>query len=198
MIKRLFDISVSFVLLILLFPVISFIAFLVFLKLGRPIIFSQLRPGINNKPFLLYKFRTMNDDKDKYGNYINDEIRLTKFGLLLRATSCDELPTLWNVLKGDMSLVGPRPLLMEYLPLYNKKQARRHDVKPGITGWAQINGRNSISWQKKLNLDIWYVDHQSFWLDVKILILTSKKVFLKEGIAQKGSVTMSKFTGKKN
>jgi sugar transferase EpsL len=198
MIKRLFDISLSFILLILLLPLMSFLALLVFIKIGQPIFFIQIRPGKNSKPFKLYKFRTMNNDKDSNGNLLNDELRLTKFGKFFRAISFDELPSLFNVLKGDMSLVGPRPLLMEYLSLYNKKQARRHEVRPGITGWAQINGRNAISWKEKLNLDIWYLDNRSFWLDIKIILLTIKKVILKEGIAERGGVTMSKFTGNKN
>jgi sugar transferase EpsL len=197
MIKRLFDISLSFILLILLLPLMSLLAFFVFIKIGQPIFFIQIRPGKNSKPFKLYKFRTMNNHKDSNGNLLNDELRLTKFGKFFRALSFDELPSLFNVLKGDMSLVGPRPLLMEYLSLYNKKQARRHEIRPGITGWAQINGRNAISWKEKLNLDIWYLDNRSFWLDIKIILLTIKKVILKEDIAERGGVTMSKFTGNK-
>lgn len=165
--------------------------------MGRPIIFSQVRPGKNGTPFRIYKFRTMRDYYDGKGSLLEDELRLTKFGSFLRSTSCDELPALWNVLKGDMSLVGPRPLLMEYLPLYNKKQAKRHDIKPGLTGWAQVNGRNEISWQEKFDLDIWYVDHQSFWLDVKILLITIKKVLLRENITERLGVTMTKFNGNK-
>jgi sugar transferase EpsL len=197
MIKRLFDIFLSFILLILLLPLMSLLAFFVFIKIGQPIFFIQIRPGKNSKPFKLYKFRTMNNHKDSNGNLLNDELRLTKFGKFFRAISFDELPSLFNVLKGDMSLVGPRPLLMEYLSLYNKKQARRHEVRPGITGWAQINGRNAISWKEKLNLDIWYLDNRSFWLDIKIILITIKKVILKEDVAERGGVTMSKFTGNK-
>ena len=197
MIKRLFDISLSFILLILLLPVLSLLTFLFFIKIGHPIFFIQPRPGKNSKPFNLYKFRTMNNDKDSNDNLLNDELRLTKFGEFFRARSIDELPSLFNVLNGDMSFVGPRPLLMEYLPLYNKKQARRHEIRPGITGWAQINGRNAISWQEKFNLDIWYIDNRSFWLDAKIILLTIKKVILKEDIAESGGVTMAKFKGNK-
>lgn len=175
----------------------SLLAFIIFIKIGQPIFFIQIRPGKNSKPFKLYKFRTMNNDKDSSGNLLNDELRLTKFGKFFRATSFDELPSLFNVLKGEMSFVGPRPLLMEYLPLYNKKQARRHEIRPGITGWAQINGRNAISWQEKFNLDIWYLDNRSFWLDAKIILLTIKKVILKEDIIENGGVTMSKFKGNK-
>ena len=197
MIKRLFDISLSFILLILLLPVLSLLAFLFFIKIGHPIFFIQPRPGKNSKPFNLYKFRTMNNDKDSNGNFLNDELRLTKFGEFFRARGIDELPSLFNVLKGDMSFVGPRPLLMEYLLLYNKKQARRHEIRPGITGWAQINGRNAISWQEKFNLDIWYIENRSFWLDAKIILSTIKKVILKEDIVESSGVTMAKFKGNK-
>ena len=157
--------------------------------------FRQQRPGLNGKPFEMMKFRSMKDALDEDGQPLPDEQRLTSFGNRLRSMSLDELPTLWNVVKGDMSLVGPRPLLMEYLPLYDNKQSRRHEVKPGVTGWAQVNGRNAISWEDKFNLDVWYVDNQSFWLDIKILFLTVKKVLVKDGISQEGHVTMSKFQG---
>jgi len=197
MIKRVFDISLSSFFLILCLPIISIITIIVLIKMGRPIIFSQVRPGKNGTPFRIYKFRTMRDYYDGKGRLLEDELRLTKFGSFLRSTSCDELPTLWNVLNGDMSLVGPRPLLMEYLPLYNKKQAKRHDIKPGLTGWAQVNGRNAISWKEKFDLDLWYIDHQSFWLDVKILLITIKKVLLRESITERLGVTMTKFNGNK-
>jgi len=197
MIKRLFDIVVSFIVIILLFPIILGIAAFVMIYLGRPIIFKQLRPGYRCLPFNLYKFRTMNDTKDAFGSTLPDCERLMKFGKFLRVSSLDELPGMWNVIKGDMSLVGPRPLLMEYLPLYDQKQIRRHEVKPGVTGWAQINGRNTISWQEKFDFDVWYVDHHTFWLDLKIILLTIKKIFLKEGISEPGEVTMSKFKGNK-
>ncbi len=195
MIKRLFDIIVSFNVLIFLFPIILLTAIFVILFLGRPIIFKQLRPGYHGLPFYIYKFRTMKDAKDSNGKFLPDYQRLMNFGKFLRASSLDELPTLWNVIKGDMSIVGPRPLLMEYLPLYDKKQARRHEVKPGISGWAQVNGRNSLSWQEKFELDVWYVDNHSLFLDLKILFMTVKKVLIREGIAESGQVTMSKFTG---
>lgn len=197
MIKRLFDFSFSFLALFLFLPIFLIIFFLVFYNLGFPVLFSQLRPGLYEKPFYLYKFRSMSDFTNANGKIIPDEKRLNKFGKFIRASSLDELPSLWNVMKGDMSLVGPRPLLMEYLPLYNKNQKRRHEVKPGITGWAQVNGRNSISWKKKFDFDIWYVDHHTFWLDLKIIVLTIKKIFLQEGIAEPGEVTMSKFKGNK-
>lgn len=164
-------------------------------KLGAPIFFTQERPGLHGKPFRMVKFRTMTDAKDAAGNLLPDEVRLTKFGQFVRSTSLDELPELWNVLKGEMSLVGPRPLLMEYLPLYSTEQARRHEVRPGITGWAQVNGRNAISWEERFKLDVWYVDHQSFLLDCKIVLLTIQKVFVREGISAQGESTMSKFTG---
>ncbi len=195
MIKRLFDIIVSFNVLIFLFPIILLTAIFVILFLGRPIIFKQLRPGYHGLPFYIYKFRTMKDAKDSNGKFLPDYQRLMNFGKFLRASSLDELPTLWNVIKGDMSIVGPRPLLMEYLPLYDEKQARRHEVKPGISGWAQVNGRNSLSWQEKFELDVWYVDNHTFFLDLKILFMTVKKVLFREGIAESGQVTMSKFTG---
>lgn len=171
--------------------------FLIRAKLGSPVFFEQTRPGLHNRKFKLIKFRSMRNSVDADGNDLPDCDRLTPFGLKLRSSSLDELPGLWNVIKGDMSLVGPRPLLVEYLPLYSKEQARRHHVRPGITGWAQVNGRNAISWEDKFKLDIWYVDNQSFWLDFKILLLTVKKVFVKEGISADGEVTMPKFEGSK-
>ena len=193
--KRLVDITTSLSALSLFMPVLCILCVLIRFKLGSPIFFKQTRPGLNGKPFKMIKFRTMLDAADKDGNPLPDAERLTQFGSFLRASSLDELPGLWNVLKGDMSLVGPRPLLMEYLPLYSKEQARRHDVRPGITGWAQVNGRNAISWEDKFKLDVWYVDNQSFWLDIKVLFLTIKKVFIREGISAEGDVTMPKFTG---
>ena len=195
MLKRLFDIIVSAIALILLSPIIAIVAWQISRKLGSPVLFRQVRPGLNSKPFTMIKFRTMRDAVDKNGNLLPDSERMTPFGNFLRSTSLDELPELWNVFKGDMSLVGPRPLLMEYLPLYSKEQARRHEARPGVTGWAQINGRNAISWEEKFKLDVWYVDNQSFWLDVKILFLTVKKVFIRDGISAEGEATMSKFTG---
>lgn len=178
-------------------PIILIVAVLIKIKLGSPIIFKQERPGINAKPFYVYKFRSMNDKRDNRGILLPDHLRITQFGNLLRKLSLDELPQLFNVLKGDISLVGPRPLLMEYIELYTVYQARRHEVKPGITGWAQVNGRNSISWEEKFELDVWYVDNHSFWLDIKILILTVVKVFKREGINQTNRVTIDKFTGTK-
>jgi lipopolysaccharide/colanic/teichoic acid biosynthesis glycosyltransferase len=195
MIKRFFDISVSLIALILLSPLILIIGLKVSSNLGKPILFKQLRPGLNGKIFSIAKFRSMRDSNDDKGNPLPDYERLTPFGKKLRDTSLDELPGLWNVFIGNMSLVGPRPLLVEYLPLYSNEQIKRHDVKPGITGWAQINGRNAISWEEKFKLDVWYVDNQSFWLDIKILLLTVKKVFLKDGISAEGEATMHKFTG---
>lgn len=193
--KRSFDFVISSILCIMLCVPFLIIAILVRSKLGSPIIFKQQRPGLYGKKFHVYKFRTMTDEKDKEGNFLPDDVRLTSFGKLLRKLSLDELPQLINVVKGDISLVGPRPLLMEYLPLYTAEQARRHEVRPGITGWAQVNGRNAISWEDKFKLDVWYVDNQSFWLDIKILLLTVIKVFKSEGISQQGHVTMQKFTG---
>ena len=195
--KRFFDLLVSILILIILTPVFLLTYLMVRVMMGSPVIFSQMRPGINEKPFRLYKFRSMKNVFDINGNLLNDALRLDRFGKFLRASSLDELPALWNVIKGDMSLVGPRPLLIEYLPLYNERQARRHEVKPGITGLAQINGRNAISWEDKFVLDIWYVDHRSFWLDVKILLITIKKVLMRDGVSEMGEVTMSKFTGNK-
>lgn len=193
--KRACDLIASLLALIVLWPVILLVGILIRFKLGSPVIFKQTRPGLNGKPFNMLKFRSMLDATDKEGGPLPDEQRLTRFGRILRSTSLDELPGLINVIKGDMSLVGPRPLLVEYLPLYSSEQARRHEVRPGITGWAQVNGRNAISWEDKFKLDVWYVDNRSFWLDVKILLLTVKKVFVREGISAEGEATMSKFTG---
>lgn len=193
--KRLFDFSLALALLMVLWPLIFAVALLVCLFLGQPILFCQQRPGLHGKPFRLYKFRTMSLERDQNGETLSDQERMTTFGAIIRKYSLDELPQLFNVLKGELSLVGPRPLLMDYLPLYSPIQARRHEVRPGITGWAQINGRNAISWDEKFELDVWYVDHQSFWLDVKILWLTLLKVLRSEGISQEGNVTMEKFQG---
>jgi len=193
--KRIFDVVASLFALLFLGPVIMLLSILVVVKFGRPVLFKQKRPGLNGKIFEMMKFRSMRDAVDDQGNTLPDSERLTPFGKKLRSSSLDELPGLWSVLKGDMSLVGPRPLLVEYLPLYSEKQARRHDVKPGITGWAQVNGRNAISWDDKFTLDVWYVDNQSFWLDIKILFLTVKKVLVRDGVSAKGEATMSKFTG---
>ena len=193
--KRFFDIIVAGMVLFIVSPVLLVIFLLVHRFLGSPVFFCQQRPGQHGKPFIMYKFRTMTDAQNELGVLLPDEERLTSFGLFLRASSLDELPELWNVLKGDMSLVGPRPLLMEYLPLYSKDQMRRHNVRPGITGWAQVNGRNAISWEKKFQLDVWYVDNQSLWLDLKILIMTVKKVLIRDGIAADGHVTAEKFRG---
>ena len=197
MIKRTLDVLVSVAALVVLFPVIAVVALLIHRELGTPVLFCQTRPGKDGKPFQMVKFRTMLDAVDAQGNSLPDSERMTEFGHLLRSTSLDELPGLWNVLKGEMSLVGPRPLLMEYLSLYSKEQYRRHDVRPGITGWAQVNGRNAISWENKFELDVWYVDNRSLWLDVKILFLTVKKVLIRDGISGEGEATMSKFTGSK-
>ena len=196
--KRILDILCSFIGLILLAPIFLILVYFIRINLGAPVIFSQIRPGQNGKPFRMYKFRSMKNAIDTHGVLLPDSERLTPFGQKLRSSSLDELPELWNVLKGDMSLVGPRPLLMEYHPLYTKEQFRRHNLRPGITGWAQVNGRNAISWEDKFILDVWYVDNQSFKLDMKILLLTIKKVFIKEGISASGEVTISKFTGSKN
>ncbi len=193
--KRLIDVILSASALLLLAPIIVLLFFLIRIKIGFPAFFSQNRPGLYGKPFRMIKFRTMTDALDTEGRLLSDTERLTSFGRFLRAASLDELPELWNVLRGDMSLVGPRPLLMEYLPLYTPEQARRHEVRPGITGWAQVNGRNALSWEKKFQLDVWYVDHQSFWLDIKILLLTIKKVLLRDGISAAGEATMTKFEG---
>ncbi len=195
MIKRAFDIVAAGCALLVLAPVIVFVAWQISRKMGSPVLFRQVRPGLNGKPFEMIKFRTMKDAMDASGNPLPDVERLTPFGQFLRSSSLDELPELWNVLKGDMSLVGPRPLLMEYLPLYSPEQARRHEVRPGVTGWAQVNGRNTLSWEDKFKLDVWYVDNRSLWLDVKVLFLTVKKVLVRDGISAEGEATMSKFTG---
>ncbi|MBB1482034.1 sugar transferase [Pseudoalteromonas sp. SG41-2] len=196
--KRLFDFLVALCAILTLLPVIIIVAVLIRFKLGSPILFTQDRPGLNGKIFKMMKFRTMLDGKDKQGNLLPDNERMTKFGAFLRSTSLDELPGLFNVLKGDMSLVGPRPLLVQYLPLYSAEQARRHNVRPGITGWAQVNGRNAISWDQKFKFDVWYVDNQSLLLDFKILLLTVKKVFVREGISADGHVTIEPFKGSNN
>jgi len=196
--KRLFDIVISLLALFGLLPLIGVVAFLVRFSLGAPVFFRQTRPGRYGKPFEMVKFRTMRDTVDQDGRLLADSERITPFGSFLRSSSMDELPELWNVLKGDMSLVGPRPLLMEYLPLYSKEQNRRHEVRSGVTGWAQVNGRNAISWEEKFGLDVWYVDNHSVWLDVKILYLTIKKVLVRDGISAEGEVTMTKFTGSKS
>lgn len=195
MMKRLLDIVVSAVALAVLSPAILLLAWQVRRKLGSPVLFRQARPGLNGKPFEIVKFRTMRDAVDARGEPLPDAARLASFGRFLRSASLDELPELWNVLKGDMSLVGPRPLLMEYLPLYSREQARRHEVRPGITGWAQVHGRNALDWPERLRMDVWYVDHRSFLLDLKILWMTLVKVLKREGIAAGGHATMPKFTG---
>lgn len=193
--KRLFDFFAASVALILLSPIMAILAWQIRRKLGGPVLFLQTRPGLHGKPFQMVKFRTMRDAFGADGQPLPDSLRMTPFGSFLRAASLDELPELWNVFKGDMSLVGPRPLLMEYLPRYSPEQARRHEVRPGVTGWAQINGRNTLSWEEKFRLDVWYVDNRSFWLDLRILALTVRKVFVREGISAAGEVTMSKFAG---
>ena len=195
MLKRVFDVLVSAVALLLLCPVIVIVAWQIRRKMGSPVLFRQVRPGLHGRPFGMIKFRTMKDALDASGNPLADAERLTPFGQFLRSSSLDELPELWNVLRGDMSLVGPRPLLMEYLPLYSAEQARRHEVRPGVTGWAQVNGRNTLSWEDKFKLDVWYVDNRSFWLDIKVLFLTVKKVLIRDGISADGEATMAKFTG---
>ena len=196
-IKRLLDFTLSFLALIILSPVLLVTALLVRIKLGSPIIFHQERPGKSEKIFRLYKFRSMTDECDENGNLLPDDERLTRFGRTLRSTSLDELPELWNILRGDMSIVGPRPLLVKYLPLYNEEQRHRHDVRPGLTGWAQANGRNAISWEEKFKLDVWYVQHISFLVDVKVIFMTVKKVFCRDGISSETSVTMEEFSGTK-
>lgn len=195
MIKRLVDLLVALTLLIVLSPIFLVLAVLIRVRLGSPILFRQVRPGLDAIPFEMTKFRTMLDANGPDGLSLPDAARLTRLGRFLRATSLDELPELWNVLKGDMSLVGPRPLLMEYVPLYSPTQARRHEVRPGITGWAQVNGRNAIGWDEKFALDVWYVDNQNFWLDLKILALTVLKVVRRHGISADGEATMPKFEG---
>ena len=197
MLKRLLDIIIATIALILLSPLYFIVARKVKKNLGSPVLFRQVRPGLNGKPFEMIKFRTMTDERDEQGNLLPNEQRLPKFGKMLRATSLDEMPELWNVIKGDMSIVGPRPLLMDYLPLYNEEQAKRHKVRPGMTGYAQVNGRNAISWEKKFELDTWYVENQSIWLDFKIMFQTVKKVLVKDGINQSEEVTMTRFLGNK-
>lgn len=198
MIKRSFDIVISFTILVVCIPIFLVAAVVILLSLGRPVFFLQERPGLNERIFKLVKFRTMKKESDANGEMLPDEKRLTRVGRLLRATSIDELPALFNVLRGDMSLVGPRPLLVEYLSRYTDEQAKRHRVLPGITGWAQVNGRNSISWEQKFKYDVWYVENRSFWLDLKILFLTIKKVVIREGISAEGEATMFEFKGTKN
>jgi len=195
--KRFFDLICSLLALTLLAPVLLWVSYMVRIQLGTPILYRQVRPGLNGKPFEMIKFRTMSNALDVQGRSLPDHERMTSLGRFLRATSLDELPELWNVIKGDMSLVGPRPLLMEYLPLYDSHQYRRHEVRPGITGWAQINGRNALSWEDKFELDVWYIENRSFWLDIKILLLTVKKVLVRDGISAEGEVTMPRFTGSK-
>jgi lipopolysaccharide/colanic/teichoic acid biosynthesis glycosyltransferase len=194
-VKRLFDLTLIVLSLPLLLPLYWIVAWLVRSKLGAPILFRQIRPGKDAKPFEMIKFRTMTDERDSNGELLPDSVRLTKFGQFLRSSSLDELPELWNVLKGDMSLVGPRPLLMEYVPLYSPEQARRHAMRPGVSGWAQVNGRNAIGWEEKFKLDVWYVDNRSFWLDIKVIGLTLKKVVVREGISADGEATMPIFKG---
>lgn len=195
--KRLMDILGAGFGLILLSPVLIVVAVLIRRQMGAPVFFCQTRPGLHGKPFTMIKFRSMRDAVDAQGRALPDAERLTRLGRFLRSSSLDELPELWNVLKGDMSLVGPRPLLMEYLPLYSSRQARRHDVRPGVTGWAQVNGRNAISWDQKFALDVWYVDNRNLWLDLKIIWLTIRKVVTREGISAAGDATMPRFTGEK-
>lgn len=195
--KRLFDLLLSIGLLLALALPLLLLWALVRRKLGSPVLFRQVRPGLHGQPFMMVKFRTMTDERGADGELLPDARRLTSFGRFLRATSLDELPELWNVLRGEMSLVGPRPLLMEYLPLYSPEQARRHEVRPGITGWAQVNGRNALSWEERFKLDVWYVDHRSLWLDLRILWLTVRKVIVREGISARGEATMPRFTGNK-
>ena len=195
MTKRIVDIGVSGVALLALAPILLLLAFLELANHGYPLLFAQTRPGIHGKPFRIYKFRTMRNTRDAHGRLLSDAERLTAFGRFMRAWSLDELPELWNVLKGDMSLVGPRPLLMEYLDRYTPEQARRHNVRPGITGWAQVNGRNALSWDDKFKLDVWYVDNQSLWLDMRILALTVWQVLARRGISAEGHATMPPFEG---
>ncbi|WP_414659515.1 sugar transferase [Acinetobacter courvalinii] len=196
--KRLLDIIIASTALILLSPLYAYVAYKVKKNLGSPVLFRQIRPGLHGKPFEMIKFRTMKDAIDEQGNPLPDSERLTSFGKMLRSTSLDEMPELWNVIKGDMSIVGPRPLLLEYLPLYNEEQAKRHEVRPGMTGYAQVNGRNAISWEQKFKLDTWYVENRSLWLDFKIMLQTVKKVIAKDDISEAGEATMSKFTGTNN
>ncbi|MDQ9170124.1 sugar transferase [Oxalobacteraceae bacterium R-40] len=193
--KRLFDLFFAILLLAMLAIPLAFLSIIIHFRIGSPVFFRQQRPGLNGKPFMLIKFRTMTNERDSDGNLLPDAARLTKFGRFLRSTSMDELPELWNVVKGEMSFVGPRPLLMEYLPLYNAEQRRRHEVRPGITGWAQINGRNAISWEEKFKLDVWYVENRSFWLDISIIFTTIKMVLFRKNINAAGEATVSKFGG---
>jgi sugar transferase EpsL len=193
--KRALDVSLAILIGFVLLPIFFFVMLLCFLNFGTPVLFCQNRPGLNGKSFRMFKFRSMTRETDRYGKLLPDSERLTPFGRWLRASSFDELPELWNVVRGDMSLVGPRPLLLEYLPLYSPEQARRHDVRPGITGWAQVNGRNALTWEDKFALDVWYVENQSIWLDIKILALTIKRVLARDGISAAGEATMSRFTG---
>jgi sugar transferase EpsL len=196
--KRLFDFVVGLTALLLLFPIILLVTLLVRCYLGKPVVFCQQRPGLLGRPFNIYKFRTMIEAYDSNGDLLSDEERMTALGSFLRKYSLDELPQLFNVIKGDLSLIGPRPLLMEYLPMYSEEQARRHNVRPGISGWAQVNGRNTVSWEDKFKYDVWYVEHHSFWLDMKILWMTFIKVISSEGVSQEGNVTMEKFQGQSN
>jgi lipopolysaccharide/colanic/teichoic acid biosynthesis glycosyltransferase len=198
MMKRMMDLLVSGLALLVLALPLLVLAAVVRARLGSPVLFRQVRPGLHGHPFEMIKFRTMTDERGPDGALLPDALRLTRFGRFLRSTSLDELPELLNVLRGEMSLVGPRPLLMEYLPLYTTEQARRHEVRPGITGWAQVNGRNALSWEDRFKLDVWYVDHRTLWLDLRILWLTVRKVLAREGISAKGEVTMSKFTGSRS
>lgn len=193
--KRFLDVLLATVLLLILVLPLLLLIGLVRWRIGTPVFFRQRRPGLGGRPFGIVKFRTMTNRRDSRGELLPDEVRLTRFGRFLRSTSLDELPELWNVLKGDMSFVGPRPLLMEYLPLYTARQARRHEVRPGLTGWAQVNGRNAISWEQKFEYDVWYVDNRSFWLDMKILWMTAIRVLRREGVSQQGHATMERFTG---
>ena len=196
--KRAFDLLFSALVLVFLLPILSLLAIVVYFRLGSPILFAQERPGYGGKPFTIYKFRTLKDSRDNSGNLLPDAERIDRFGSLLRSTSLDELPELWNVLMGDMSIVGPRPLLMEYLPLYSVQQARRHEVRPGITGWAQVRGRNSLGWDEKFQLDVWYVDNRTFILDLKIIWETIFTVLGRQGVTQEGHVTMERFRGNNN
>jgi len=193
--KRVLDVTLSLAALILLCPVLLVVGMAVWATLGSPVLFRQIRPGLGGEPFVMHKFRTMRDDHDEHGVLLPDEVRLGRFGRFLRMTSLDELPELWNVLVGDMSLVGPRPLLMKYLPLYTEEQRRRHEVRPGITGWAQVNGRNDVSWERRFELDTWYVDHRSLWLDFRILWMTMVRVLRAEGVSRAGHVSTEPFTG---
>lgn len=197
MLKRIFDIILASVALLLLLPLMLVVAVCIRISMGAPVFFRQVRPGLNGEPFVMLKFRTMSNMVDTTGRLLTDEIRLTAFGQFLRRTSIDELPELWNIIRGDMSLVGPRPLLMEYLPLYSSHQARRHELRPGLTGWAQVNGRNAISWEEKFDYDVWYIDNHSFGLDLKILLMTVIKVFKSSGIAAQNHATMPIFKGSK-